>query len=164
MIRACSAGDFDSIAAIINDAAVAYRGVIPDDCYHDPYMPEAELAEEIARGVRFSGYEMDGALAGVMGIEPVQDVTLIRHAYVRTSQRGGGIGGKLLKHLYERTDTPMLIGTWAAADWAVRFYEDRGFLRVSPDEKEVLLRKYWSVPDRQIETSVVLACERWRNR
>lgn len=164
MIRACTDDDFHSIAAIINDAAVAYRGVIPDDCYHDPYMPEAELAEEIARGVQFSGYEIDGALAGVMGVEPVQDVTLIRHAYVRTAQRGGGIGGKLLKHLYDRTDRPMLIGTWAAADWAVRFYEARGFLRVSLDEKELLLRKYWTVPDRQIETSVVLACERWRNR
>jgi len=164
MIRACTSDDFTDIAAIINDAAVAYRGVIPDDCYHDPYMPEAELADEIARGVQFSGYEVEGILTGVMGIESVQDVILIRHAYVRTAQRGGGVGGKLLKHLFEQTDTPMLIGTWAAAEWAVQFYEARGFLRVSQREKGILLRKYWTVPDRQVQTSVVLACERWRSR
>ncbi len=162
MIRPCTSEDFATIGAIFNDAASAYKGVFPDDCYHEPYMPDDELAEEIARGVRFSGYEKDGRLAGVMGIEPVQDVTLIRHAYVRTNHRGGGIGGKLLKHLQTATATPMLIGTWADADWAVRFYEARGFLRVSHDEKERLLRRYWTVGDRQIETSVVLACERWR--
>lgn len=161
MIRPCTDADFAAIGAIINDATAAYRGVIPDDCYHEPYMPDDELAAEIARGVRFSGYETAGTLAGVMGIEPVQDVTLIRHAYVCTTQRGGGIGGALLQHLQDQTDTPMLIGTWAAADWAVRFYEARGFLRVSHAEKEHLLRKYWTVPDRQIETSVVLACARW---
>ena len=160
MIRPCAAEDFATIGAIINDAASAYKGVIPDDCYHELYMPNYELAEEIARGVRFSGYEIDGRLAGLMGIELVQDVTLIRHAYVRTDHRGGGIGGKLLKHL--QAAKPMLIGTWADADWAVGFYEALGFLRVSHDEKERLLRTYWTVGDRQIETSVLLACERWR--
>lgn len=161
MIRACTGEDFTDIAAIINDAAMAYRGVIPDDCWHEPYMPVAELAEEISRGVRFSGYEEDSALVGVMGVEPVKDVTLIRHAYVRTARRGGGIGGALLKHLRGITDTPILIGTWAAAEWAVRFYEARGFRCVSHEEKEKLLRTFWTVPDRQIETSVVLACNRW---
>lgn len=161
MIRACESGDFSAIAGIINDAAVAYRGVIPADCWKDPYMPDDELAAEIARGVRFWGFEKQGALVGVMGVEPVQDVTLIRHAYVRTSRRRGGIGGGLLKHLRDRTDTPMLIGTWAAADWAIRFYEARGFTRVSETEKTRLLRTYWTVPDRQIETSVVLVCDRW---
>ncbi len=162
MIRACTAADFGTIAEIINDAASAYRGVIPEDCWHEPYMPDEELAEEIARGVQFSGFEEDGALAGVMGIEPVQDVTLIRHAYVRTVRRGSGIGGALLQQLRDATETPMLIGTWAAAEWAVRFYEARGFRRVSHEEKEVLLRTYWTVPARQIETSVVLVCERWQ--
>jgi N-acetylglutamate synthase-like GNAT family acetyltransferase len=161
MIRVCTENDFPAIAAIINDAASAYRGVIPEDCYHEPYMPDEELADEIARGVRFSGYEADATLVGVMGIEPVKDVTLIRHAYVRTTRRGGGIGGALLKHLRDMTDTPILIGTWAAAEWAVRFYEARGFRCVSHEEKENLLRIYWTVPDRQIETSVVLACDRW---
>jgi N-acetylglutamate synthase-like GNAT family acetyltransferase len=162
MIRPCTDADFSAIAAIINDAASAYCGIIPEDCWHEPYMPDEELAEEIARGVRFSGFEEDGALVGVMGVEPVRDVTLIRHAYVRTVRRGGGIGGALLQHLRDATETPILIGTWAAADWAVRFYEARGFRCVSHDEKEALLRTYWTVPDRQIETSVVLVCERWQ--
>ncbi len=164
MIRACSDDDFGTIASIINDAATAYRGVIPDDCWREPYMPDDELAKEIARGVRFSGYEENGMLVGVMGVEPVEDVTLIRHAYVRTARRGGGIGGALLQHLRDKTDTPILIGTWAAADWAIRFYEARGFRCVTEDEKSELLHTYWTVPDRQIETSVVLVCARWDAR
>ncbi len=124
-------------------------------------MPDDELAEEISRGVRFWGFEDEGALVGVMGIEDVKDVTLIRHAYVRTARRGQGIGGALLAHLRSLTERPMLIGTWAAADWAVRFYEARGF-RCAPEAgKARLLRLYWTVPDCQIETSVVLACERF---
>jgi GNAT superfamily N-acetyltransferase len=126
-------------------------------------MPDAELAEEISRGVRFWGFEEAGALTGVMGVEDVKDVTLIRHAYVRTVRRNKGIGAALLAHLRDMTERPMLIGTWAAADWAVRFYEGRGFRRVSETEKDRLLRIYWTVPDRQIETSVVLACDRWRD-
>jgi GNAT superfamily N-acetyltransferase len=161
MIRLCTDADFTAIASIINDAAEAYRGVIPDDCWHEPYMPDDELAEEISRGVRFWGYEEAGALCGVMGIEDIKDVTLVRHAYVRMARRGEGIGGVLLGHLRGMTGRPMLIGTWAAADWAIRFYEARGFRCVLEGEKSRLLRTYWTVPDRQIETSVVLVCDRW---
>ena len=132
------------------------------DRWHEPYMPREELRHEIAEGVSFWGYEQDGALAGVMGLQDVADVTLIRHAYVRTKLRKQGIGGKLLRHLCGLTSRPMLVGTWAAAEWAIRFYEQYGFQLVSPEEKDLLLRRYWSVPERQIETSVVLADERWR--
>lgn len=161
-IRRCTDADFDAIWEIINDAAQAYRGVIPADRWHEPYMGRDELAREIAAGVAFWGAEADGALAGVMGIQDVKDVTLIRHAYVRTAARRQGTGGRLLAALRESTDRPLLIGTWAAADWAIRFYEKHGFHLVSPDEKDRLLRAYWSIPDRQIETSVVLADGRWR--
>jgi GNAT superfamily N-acetyltransferase len=156
MIRPCTSADFDSIYAIVNEAAEAYRGVIPADRWHEPYMPEEELRHEIKSGVRFWGYEEAGQLLGVMGVQDVQDVTLIRHAYVRTAKRGQGIGGRLLTELRKMTTRPLLIGTWAAADWAIRFYEKHGFRMVTPEEKERLLRKYWSIPERQVETSVVL--------
>jgi GNAT superfamily N-acetyltransferase len=162
MIRTCTDDQFATIAAIVNDAAEAYRGVIPPDCWKEPYMPNDELAAEISRGVRFWGFEEDGELLGVMGIEDVEDVTLIRHAYVRTARRNQGIGAALLGRLRGLTERPMLIGTWAAADWAVRFYERHGFRVVTPAEKDHLLRTYWTVPARQIETSVVLACPRWQ--
>ncbi len=161
MIRDCVAADFEAIYQVINDAAQAYRGIIPADRWKEPYMPREELREEMSAGVAFLGYEEDGELAGVMGIQDVQDVTLIRHAYVRTAQRNRGIGGQLLAQIMEEATRPVLIGTWAGAVWAVRFYEHRGFQVVSAQEKERLLRKYWSVPDRQIETSVVLADEKW---
>ena len=161
MIRDCVAGDFEAIYEIINDAAQAYRGIIPPDCWHDPYMPRDELREEIAAGVAFLGYVQDGELAGVMGTQDVQDVTLIRHAYVRTGQRNQGIGGELLAKIMDGATHPVLIGTWADAVWAVRFYESHGFKVVSGQEKERLLRKYWNVPGRQIETSVVLADQAW---
>ena len=161
MIRNCTATDLEAIYEIINDAAQAYRGVIPPDRWHEPYMPREELREEIAAGVAFLGYEQDGELAGVMGTQDVQDVTLIRHAYVRTAQRSRGIGGELLAQIMDGSARPVLIGTWADAVWAVRFYERHGFKVVSDQEKELLLRKYWSVPDRQIETSVVLADQAW---
>jgi len=161
MIRSCIDSDFDSIFSIINEAAEAYRGVIPTDRWHEPYMPEEELRREIQSGVRFWGYEEDGELVGVMGIQDVQDVTLIRHAYVRTAKRSHGIGGKLLAELRKLTTHPVLIGTWAAATWAIRFYEKHGFTLVTPEEKDRLLKKYWSIPERQIETSVVLGDERW---
>lgn len=161
MIRPCTAGDFAAIHAIINDAAQAYRGVIPADCWREPYMPEEELRHEMAAGVRFWGYEEDGTLLGVMGLQDVREVTLIRHAYVRTARRNGGIGGKLLAHLQQLTARPILIGTWADATWAIRFYEKRGFRLVSRDEKDRLLRTYWTVPDRQRDASVVLADARW---
>ena len=161
MIRVCIDDDFEAIFQIINDAAEAYRGIIPVDRWHEPYMPREELRAEVSAGVSFLGYEKDGELAGVMGTQDVQDVTLIRHAYVRTAQRGQGIGGELLGRIMDQATKPVLIGTWADAVWAVRFYENHGFKVVSTQEKETLLRKYWNVPDRQIETSVVLADQRW---
>ena len=157
MIRECLEDDFEAIYEIINAAAQAYRGIIPPDRWHDPYMPREELREEISAGVAFLGYEKEGELAGVMGTQDVQDVTLIRHAYVRTAHRNQGIGGELLGQIMDGATRPVLIGTWADAFWAIRFYERHGFKVVSPGEKERLLRKYWSVPDRQIVTSVVLA-------
>jgi len=156
MIRPCTDADFDTIHSIINDAAAAYRGVIPADRWHEPYMSNDELRHEIQSGVRFWGYEDNGELVGVMGIQDVQDVTLIRHAYVRTANRGQGIGGKLLAELRKLTARPILIGTWAAATWAIRFYEKHGFGMVTPEEKDRLLKKYWAIPERQVETSVVL--------
>jgi len=164
MIRPCTLADFDTIFEIVNDAAIAYKGVIPADRWHEPYMPKAELQGAIDSGVAFWGFEMDRVLVGVMGVQPVQDVTLIRHAYVRTSHRRHGIGGQLLDFLLARTRTPTLIGTWAAADWAVRFYQKHGFRLVSTEEKDRLLPLYWGVPTRQIETSVVLGDERWFSR
>ncbi len=157
MIRPCNSTDIEAIYSIINDAAQAYLGVIPEDRWHEPYMSREELRREIESGVRFWGYEEDGELLGVMGIQAVQDVTLIRHAYVRTARRNQGIGGKLLRELRTLTTRPILIGTWAAATWAIRFYERHGFQLVTKEEKDRLLRKYWSIPKRQVETSVVLA-------
>ncbi len=161
MIRDCIASDFEEIYRVINDAAQAYRDIIPVDRWHEPYMPREELREEISAGVSFLCYEEDGELAGVMGTQDVQDVTLIRHAYVCTDRRNRGIGGQLLARIMDGATRPVLIGTWADAVWAVRFYEHRGFEVVSAREKERLLRKYWTVPDRQIETSVVLADQKW---
>ncbi len=156
MIRPCTDSDVPNIFAIVNDAAQAYKGVIPADCWHEPYMPLEELKEEIAQGVKFWGYEDGGQLIGVMGVQPVKDVTLIRHAYVRTKMCKQGIGGKLLAHLLGQMHGKTLVGTWKAADWAVRFYEKHGFQLVSEDEKNRLLKTYWNIPGRQIETSVVL--------
>ncbi|NPV93309.1 MAG: GNAT family N-acetyltransferase [Firmicutes bacterium] len=157
MIRLCREDEFDIICEIINDAATAYRGVIPDELCHDPYMPREELRQQLESGITFWGWVERDELVGVMGIQPVQDVTLIRHAYVRTAHRGRGIGGELLSFLRRQTDRRVLIGTWADADWAVRFYEQHGFRRVGTGEKERLLHKYWGVPQRQVENSVVLA-------
>lgn len=157
MIRQCGSSDFKRIHMIINDAANAYQGVIPVDCFHEPYMSEDELRHEINEGVVFWGYEDGGELVGLMGMQNVKDVTLIRHAYVRTVMRNQGIGGKLLCFLRRQTNRPLLIGTWADAVWAVRFYEKHGFKLVTPEEKDRLLRTYWVISDRQIETSVVLA-------
>jgi N-acetylglutamate synthase-like GNAT family acetyltransferase len=158
MIRRCTDQDCRTILEIVNDAAEAYRGVIPPDRWHDPYMPASELREEMADGVTFWGLEDDsGALIGVMGIQDRSDVTLIRHAYVRTSCRRGGIGSQLLRHLETLTDKPILIGTWAAATWAIGFYRKNGYRQVDREEKTRLLRRYWRIPERQVETSVVLA-------
>lgn len=156
MIRCCGDEDIEAIGEIINDGAQAYRGVIPADRWTEPYMPSDELRHEIAEGVRFWGFEDRGRLIAVMGIQEVQDVTLIRHAYVRTGQQSLGIGGRLLAFLREKARGPVLIGTWAASTRAIRFYERHGFRVVSAEEKERLLRRYWKIPERQIETSVVL--------
>lgn len=157
MIRRCDISDFDQIWTIINDGAQAYKGVIPADRWTEPYMSREKLQHEIEDGVAFWGCEVSGTLAGVMGIQQVKDVTLIRHAYVRTSSRNQGIGTRLLSHLQNLASTPVLIGTWADAVWAIRFYQKHGFRLVSPEEKTRLLRTYWTIPDRQITTSVVLS-------
>ncbi len=142
---------------IVNAAAEAYRGVIPADRWHEPYMRAAELDAEIAAGVRFWGYDAGGRLLGVMGIQAVRDVDLIRHAYVRPDEQGRGIGGALVAHLRRQSTRQVLVGTWAAAEWAVRFYERHGFALLSPERTAQLLSTYWDIPRRQVETSVVLA-------
>jgi GNAT superfamily N-acetyltransferase len=156
-IRLCGERDLVTMLAIINDAAVAYRGVIPPDRWHDPYMPEAELREEIAAGVEFWGLDTEGGLVGIMGVQPVRDVDLIRHAYVRPDQQRHGVGAQLIEYLRQRSARRMLVGTWAAASWAISFYERHGFELVAPTRAAELLRDYWTIPERQIETSVVLA-------
>jgi GNAT superfamily N-acetyltransferase len=156
-IRPCRDDECMAILAIVNAAAEAYRGAIPADCFHDPYMPLAELDSELAAGVAFWGYEADGALVGVMGIQPVRDVDLIRHAYVLPRVQGQGVGTELLRHLRGLSTRRMLVGTWAAAEWAIRFYRHHGFEQVSPKRKTALLKAYWTVSDSQIESSVVLA-------
>src|SRR5689334_22158580 len=157
VIRRCRDDERPAILAIVNAAAEAYRGVIPADRWHEPYMPADELDREIAAGVEFWGYEDDGTLAGVMGIQPVRDVELIRHAYVVPGGQRRGIGGKLLQHLLARGERPMLVGTWAAAQWAIDFYARHGFELVDPVRTAELLEEYWDIPTRQVETSVVLA-------
>ncbi len=164
MIRRCTVADVAAIYDIINAAAQIYKGIIPADRWHEPYMPEAELREEIASGVVFWGEEAEGALRGIMGLQDVKDVALIRHAYVAPAHQRQGIGGRLLSHVRGLTERPLLIGTWAASTWAIDFYQGHGFNLTTREEKERLLRKYWSIPARQTETSVVLADERWRAR
>jgi GNAT superfamily N-acetyltransferase len=156
-IRPCREDERAAILEIVNAAATAYRGVIPDDRWHEPYMGAEELERDIGDGVAFWGYEAGGELVGVMGIQAVEDVDLIRHAYVRPGLQGRGIGGALLGHLRGSSTRQILVGTWAAAEWAIRFYRRHGFRQVTPEQKTRLLRTYWTIPDRQIETSVVLA-------
>jgi N-acetylglutamate synthase-like GNAT family acetyltransferase len=160
-IRKSVANDFEAILAIINDAAQAYCGVIPSDRWHEPYMSTDELAKEIANGVIFWMAEDSGQLLGVMGIQDKEDVALVRHAYTATTLQRKGIGTKLLRHVEALADKPILIGTWADAAWAIEFYRRNGFTVVSDGDKNRLLRAYWSVPARQVETSVVLADRRW---
>jgi GNAT superfamily N-acetyltransferase len=157
-IRRCRLDEQEAILAIVNAAAARYRGAIPADCWHDPYMQTAELTREIANGVSFWGVDgPDAQLAGVMGVQSVKDVTLVRHAYVRPEHQGKGIGGLLLQHLETLTDQRILIGTWADATWAIRFYEAHGYTLIPLHETPTLLDIYWSIPPRQVETSVVLA-------
>jgi N-acetylglutamate synthase-like GNAT family acetyltransferase len=156
MIRKGTDEDFEEIFNIINDAAIAYKGVIPSDRWHEPYMTKEELQTQIDDGVRFSCYVDNNEIIGVMGIQDKADVELIRHAYVRTNQRNKGIGSILLQELTKTASKPILIGTWKAAVWAISFYEKHGFRLVDEEEKNRLLKKYWAIPDRQVETSVVL--------
>lgn len=161
MIRLCRESDFETIWQIINDAAQAYKGVIPLDRWHELYMPMEELQYEIENGVEFWGFDSGDGLIGIMGIQDKGEVNLIRHAYVKTVHRRQGIGAQLLQFLESRTDKPILIGTWADARWAVSFYQKHGYRLLDTPEKNALLRKFWSIPDRQIETSVVLANAKW---
>jgi N-acetylglutamate synthase-like GNAT family acetyltransferase len=164
MVKKCTTDDFRQIFEIINDAASAYTGIIPSDCWHEPYMTEQELQSQMDEGVEFWSYTDDGVIMGVMGIQDRGEVTLIRHAYVRTAVRKKGIGSKLLAHLVNLTSKPVLIGTWAAATWAIEFYQKHGFRLLQEEEKNRLLLRYWSIPQRQVETSVVLANADWEVR
>lgn len=159
-IRPCREDEQGAILDIVNAAAEAYRGVIPADRWHEPYMSAQDLRDEIAAGVAFSGFQADGVLLGVMGIQAVRDVDLIRHAYVRPGQQRSGVGAALLRHLRERAQRPVLVGTWADASWAIAFYRRNGFVSVPQERANALLRSYWRIPERQIETSVVLELAR----
>ena len=161
VIRQSVDADFAAMWAIINDAAHAYRGVIPADRWHEPYMPANELEKEIAAGVVFWVAEDEGHLSGLMGIQDKGDVALVRHAYVASTTQRSGVGTKLLHHVESMVDKPILIGTWAAASWAIGFYQRNGYILLSTGDTDRLLRTYWSIPTRQIETSVVLANRRW---
>lgn len=163
MIQQYNNQHFKEVCEIINDGASAYKGIIPADRWHEPYMSEKELQIQIDEGVQFWLYKEEEEIAGVMGIQYKGDVTLIRHAYVRTANRNQGIGKKLLLYLVSISSTPILIGTWIDATWAIQFYQKNNFHLVSDSDKEQLLRKYWSIPERQVELSVVLASRDWRN-
>lgn len=163
MISRCTSSDFQDIYEIINDAASAYKGIIPADRWHEPYMPKDELMTQIEQGVEFWCYRENESIAGVMGIQDKKDVVLIRHAYVRTKHRSKGIGGKLLTHLLALTAKPVLVGTWANASWAIEFYQKHGFRLLPEAEKNKLLVRYWTIPQRQVETSVVLASANWKD-
>ena len=157
LIRSRAEEDFGAVLTVVNDAALAYRGVIPADRWHEPYMSADELRSEIDEGVVFWVAEQEGNLAGVMGIQDKGDVALVRHAYVAPTTQRSGVGTTLLRHVESLVDKPILIGTWAAASWAVEFYRRNGYAVVTSSEKDRLLRTYWSIPARQIETSLVLA-------
>ena len=161
MIRLCIDKDLDAMLRIINDSAAAYKGHIPDDCYHQPYMSRDELSSEIASGIVFCGYEHQGHLVAIMGIQDKGPVVLIRHAYTRTDRRRQGLGSRLLTYLLDQTDKPVLVGTWRDATWAIQFYQKHGFQLASDELKDTLLEKYWSIPERQVETSVVLVDDKY---
>lgn len=163
MICLCEEKDFQEIYEIINDAATAYRGIIPADRWHEPYMTKDELRKQIDEGVQFWCHKEGEEIMGVMGIQFKGNATLIRHAYVRTINRRKGIGSKLLELLCAISTTPVLIGTWEDAKWAIGFYQKHGFELLPKIEKDKLLRKYWSIPERQVDTSVVLASSDWIN-
>ena len=164
MISKCNSDDFTSILEIINDGAQKYKGIIPDDRWKEPYMGNEKLQKEIDDGVEFWGFSDSKHLTGVMGIQDKDDVLLIRHAYVRSKFNRQGTGSKLLNHLIKTANKPILIGTWKAASWAIDFYKKNGFKLIEPESyKDYLLEKYWDIPKRQVETSVVLADQNWFN-
>jgi len=164
MIHKYRPENFSEVFDVINDGATAYKGIIPEDRWHEPYMTEEELLAQVNEGVEFWVYTDDNMIKGVMGIQPKGKVTLIRHAYVRTAERNKGIGSRLLTHLLANVTAPVLIGTWADARWAIDFYKKHGFRLLPAEEKDRLLRTYWNIPGRQIETSVVLAGPTWITR
>ncbi len=161
LIRRCREDEMPGVLAIINEAAQAYRGVIPSDRWHEPYMSRDELTRDVAAGVVFWGLHKQGEMIGVMGMQPARDVDLIRHAYVRPEHQRSGAGAMLIEHLRLHCTRRMLVGTWKAASWAIDFYRRHGFEPVDPATTVLLLKTYWSIPDRQIETSVVLANPPW---
>ena len=163
IIKSDQKKDFETIYEIINDASIAYKGIIPSDRWQEPYMSKEELKKQIIEGVEFWNFVEDDKVLGVMGIQFKKDVTLIRHAYVRTLARQKGIGGKLLNQLINMSETPILIGTWADASWAISFYKKNGFKVLPKTEKNKLLKIYWNIPERQIETSIVLASNDWKS-
>ena len=157
MIREYMKSDSSKILYVINDAAVRYKGIIPDNCWHEPYMSEQELVDEFTDGVRMFGYNRNNKLIGVIGIQEIKDVILIRHAYTLTSYQGKGIGSALLKYLLKRNqNSRLLVGTWQNARWAIRFYEKFDFILHAKKQATQLLKKYWKIPLKQIENSVVL--------
>ena len=157
MIKEYTKKDSYKILNIINDAAIKYKGIIPDDCLNEPYMSEQELAEEFSNGVHMFGFELNNKLVGVIGVQKIKDVVLIRHAYTSTLHQGRGIGSSLLEYLLKQNqNTRVLVGTWKKASWAIRFYEKFGFIVHSKDETNLLLKKYWKIPSKQIDNSVVL--------
>ena len=157
MITECTKKNISNILYVINDASLKYKGIIPNDCWHEPYMTKQKLISEFANGVRMFGYKKDSNLVGVMGIQELKDVTLIRHAYILTQYQGLGIGKSLLQHLFKiKTSSCLLVGTWRDATWAIQFYEKFGFVLHTKKQTAQLLKKYWSLPSKQIENSVVL--------
>src|ERR1051325_10019534 len=159
-IRVCSAAEFEHVLSVCNDGAAAYQGVIAADQWKTPYMSGAELQREMLAGVEFYGaFDSEQGLVGVMGLQQVHDVALIRHAYTRTTRQGAGIGSALLARLQSLADRPILIGTWRAATWAIRFYERRGFVPIEGLQRDLLLRRYWTIGERQIADPVVLGDE-----
>ena len=157
MITECTKKNISNILYVINDASLKYKGIIPNDCWHEPYMTKQKLISEFANGVRMFGYNKDSNLVGVMGIQELKDVTLIRHAYILTQYQGLGIGKSLLQHLFKiKTSSCLLVGTWRDATWAIQFYEKFGFILHTKKQTAQLLKKYWNLPSKQIKNSVVL--------
>ena len=157
MIKEYTKSDSFKILYVINNAAIRYKGIIPDNCWHEPYMSKEELANEFADGVRMFGYNHNDQLIGVIGVQEIKDVTLIRHAYTLVAHQGKGIGSTLLKYLLKRNkNSRLLVGTWKDAVWAIRFYEKFDFILHTKKQTVLLLKKYWKIPLKQIETSVVL--------